>query len=179
MKNLKDTLLESSVLDIDGTLSDGDEYAKRMDTFGFKYKLRNIFTTTRNEFECFDTYKLQKLTKDMYVNNRIKEIVKEPWVTRQMYYLAIFIDNIARSDLKIGNKNLSSFGSLTKQIESFNDNLKEIMTKAGVFVSNRKYIFSWGVKPTRFHIHFEGDQTTTNNGSDNTDWIEFEYIFEE
>lgn len=176
MKNLKD-VLEASILDIDGTLYDGDEYAKRMGTFGFKYKLKNIFTTTRNELDCFDTYELQKLTKDMYVNDSIKEIVKKPWVTRQMYYLAIFIDNIARRDLKIGNNNLSLF--LTKQIESFNDNLEEIMTKAGIFVSNRKYVFSWGVKPTGFHIHFEGDKTTTKNGNDDTDWIEFEYEFVE
>ena len=178
MKNLKE-LLEASILDIEGSLEEGDKYAKRMDTFGFKYKLRNIFTTTRNELDCFDTYELQKLTKDMFVNDRIKEIVQTPWVTRQMYYLAIFIDNIARRDLKIGNKNLCSFGSLTKQMESFNNNLKDILSKKDIFISDRKYVYSWGVRPNKFYIHFEGDQTTTKNGNDNTDWIEFEYIFEE
>ena len=179
MKSIYEYIKEGLLAGQDETLKNGDEYAKQMGTFGFKYKLRNIFTTTRNELDCFDTHELHKLTKDMYVNDHIKEIAQTPWVTKQMYYLAIFIDNIARRDLKIGNKNLSSFGSLTKQIESFNDNLKDILTKEGVFISDRKYIFSWGVKPTRFHIHFEGDQTTTKYGSDDTDWIEFEYIFEE
>ena len=137
MKSLKEIMLEASILDIEGTLEEGDEYAKRMGAFGFKYKLKNIFTTTRNELDCFDTHKLQQLTKDMYVNDRIKEIVQTPWVTKQMYYLAIFIDNIARRDLKIGNKNLCSFGSLTKQMESFNNNLKDILSKEGIFISDK------------------------------------------
>ena len=36
---------EGILSDIDDTLNNGDEYVKRMGTFGFKYKLKNIFTT--------------------------------------------------------------------------------------------------------------------------------------
>ena len=179
MKSIYEYIEEGLLAGQDETLKNGDEYVKQMGTFGFKYKLRNIFSTTSNELDCFDTHKLQKLTKNMYVNNRIKEIVKESWVTRQMYYLAIFIDNIARRDLKIGNKNLCTFGSLTKQLQAFNADLKDILTKEGVFISDRKHIFSWGVGRNRFYIHFEGDLTTTKDGNDDTDWIEFEYDFEE
>lgn len=182
MKNLKDVLEtsitfnklnESSILDeIDDTLYDGDEYAKRYESFGFKYKLRYIFTTTRNELDCFDTYKLQKLTKDMYVNSRLKEICKERWMTPQLYHLAIYIDNISRTELKMDdNKNLCHLRSDDKRIKSFSENLQKILIDKGILISNKnnRYITTYITGSTKLMIHIDGEFS---------EWIEFEYSFE-
>lgn len=136
MKNLKEILEvsllsnkldESSILDeIDNTLSDGDEYAKRYETFGFKYKLNYIFTTGSENYDWINTYKLQKLTKDMYINDRLKEICKEHWMTPQLYHLAIYIDNISRTELKMDDKkNLCYLRSDDKRMKSFSENLQK------------------------------------------------------
>lgn len=171
MKNLKDILLEASLLDIDGTLYDGDEYAKRMGTFGFKYKLRNIFTTSSVDFNWIDTYRLQKLTKNMYVNDSLKEICKKPWMTSQLYHLAIYIDNISRTELKMDdNKNLCHLRSYDKQIKSFSENLQKILIGEGILISKNAYITTFITGARNLMIHIDGAHA---------EWIEFEYKFEE
>lgn len=157
--------------DIDDTLHNGDEYAKRYETFGFKYKLKNIFTTASVNHDWIDTYKLQKLTKDMYVNDRLKELCKVPWMTPQLYHLAIFIDNISRTELKIDdNKNLCHLRSADKRVKSFNENLQKILIDKGSLISNNTYITTYITGARTLMIHIEGAFA---------EWIEFEYIFEE
>ena len=170
MKNLKD-ILEASLLDIDGTLYDGDEYAKRYESFGFKYKLRYIFTTGSVDFDWIDTYKLQKLTKDMYVNDRLKEICKESWMTPQLYHLAIYIDNISRTELKMDDKkNLCHLRSDDKRMKSFSENLQKILIDSGILKSKNGYIQTYITGARNLMIHINGAHA---------EWIELEYKFEE
>ena len=171
MKNLKD-ILESSLLDeIDNTLSDGDEYAKRYETFGFKYKLRYILTAGIVDFDWIDTYKLQKITKDMYVNDRLKEICKNSWMTPQLYHLAIYIDNISRTELKMDDKkNLCHLRSNDKHIKSFSENLQKILIDKGILISKNAYITTFITGARNLMIHIDGARA---------EWIEFEYKFEE
>ena len=181
MKNLKDILEsslssnkldESSILDeIDDTLSNGDEYAKRYEAFGFKYKLRYIFTAGLVDFDWIDTYKLQKLTKDMYVNDRLKEICKKSWMTPQLYHLAIYIDNISRTELKMDDKkNLCHLRFGDKRIKSFSENLQKILIDKGILISNNTYITTYTTGTRKMMIHIDGV---------NAEWIELEYKFEE
>ena len=170
MKDLKDILLEASILDIDGTLYDGDEYAKRYETFGFKYKLNNIYTSSLIKHDWIDTHKLQKLTKDMYVNDSLKEVCKKPWMTPQLYHLAIYIDNISRTELKMDdNKNLCHLRSDDKRIKSFDENLQKILTDKDILISKNIYIRTYITAARTLIIHIAG----------NNEWIEFEYKFVE
>ena len=170
--NISTTLTEASLLDeIDNTLSDGDEYAKRYETFGFKYKLKNIFTAGIVDFDWIDTYKLQKLTKDMYVNDCLKEICKKSWMTPQLYHLAIYIDNISRTELKMDDKkNLCHLRSNDKHIKSFSENLQKILVDKDVLISNNTYITTYITGARNLMIHIDGAHD---------EWIEFEYKFEE
>ena len=182
MKNLKTlcnvnipnslhSLLEASLLDeIDNAIYYGDEYAKRYETFGFKYKLKNIFTTSSVNHDWIDTYKLQKLTKDMYINDRLKELCNVPWMTPQLYHLAIYIDNISRTELKMNDKkNLCHLRTADKQIKSFSENLQKILIGEGILISNNTYIQTYITGARTMMIHVGG----------NGEWIEFEYKFEE
>jgi hypothetical protein len=170
MKNLKE-LLEASLLDIDGTLHDGDEYAKRYETFGFKYKLTYIFTSSSENQDWIDTYKLQKLTKDMYVNNRLNELCKEFCITPQLYFLAIYIDNISRTELKMDDKkNLCHLRSDDKRVKSFSENLQKILIDSGILKSKNGYIQTYITGARNLMIHIDGVHT---------EWIEFEYKFVE
>lgn len=170
MKTLIQYINEGILGDIDDTISNGDEYVKRMGTFGFKYKLKYIFTTGSAEYDWIDTYKLQKLTKDMYVNDRLKEICKESWMTTQLYHLAIFIDNISRTELKMNdNKNLCHLRSNDKQVESFSKNLQKILIDKGILTSKSGYITTYITGARNLMIHIDGAFA---------EWIEFEYKFE-
>lgn len=165
--------------DIDDTLYDGDKYVKRYETFGFKYKLRYIFTTSSVNHDWIDTYKLQKLTKDMYVNDRLKEICKESWMTPQLYHLAIYIDNISRTELKMDDKkNLCRLRSNDKRVESFSENLQKILIDKGILISNNIDIETYTTGSTKLMIHIE-DTIKIDNKKRTKEWVEFEYKFEE
>lgn len=170
MKTLKEYVNEGLLAGQDKTMSDGDEYAKRYETFGFKYKLKNIFTTSSVDFNWIDTYELQKLTKDMYVNDSIKELCKKPWMTRQLYHLATYIDNISRTELKMDdNKNLCHLRSYDKQIKSFSENLQKILIDKGILTSNNIHITTYITGARNLMIHIDGAHA---------EWIEFEYTLE-
>ena len=174
------SLFEASLLDeIDNTLSDGDEYAKRYETFGFKYKLRYIFTTSSVNQDWIDTYKLQKLTKDMYVNDRIKKLCKESWMIPQLYYLAIYIDNISRTELKMDdNMNICSLRSVNKRVKSFSENLQKILIDNGILKSNNVDVITYTTGSRKMMIHIEYTNKIDNK-KHTKEWIEFEYKFEE
>ena len=162
---------EGILADIDNTIYDGDEYVKRTEMFGFKYKLNYIFTTSSVNYDWIDTYKLQKLTKDMYVNSRLKEICKEHWMTPQLYHLAIYIDNISRTELKMDDKkNLCYLRSDDKRVKSFSENLQKILIDKDILKSNNGDITTYITGARKLMIHIEGAFA---------EWIEFEYIFEE
>ena len=167
MKTLRDTC-EGLLKGEDATMADGDEYAKRYDSFGFKYKLTYIFITSSINHEWIDTYKLQKLTRDMYISDRVHELCKEHWMTPQLYYLAIYIDNISRTKLKIDDKkNLCHLRSSDKQLKSFSKNLQKILIDKGILTSNNINIEIYTLGITKLMIHIEGAHN---------EWIEFEYI---
>lgn len=172
MKTLYNYIIEASLLDeIDDTLAAGDEYAKRYKTFGFKYKLKNIFTTSSVNHDWIDTYKLQKLTKDMYVNDRLKELCNVPWITPQLYHLAIYIDNISRTELKMDdNTNICSLRSIDQRVKSFSENLQKILINKGILISNNIKIETYTTRVKKLMIHIDGKFA---------EWIEFEYKFEE
>lgn len=176
--NSLNSLLEASILgDIEDTLEDGDKYAKRSETFGFNYKLTNIFTASSINHDWIDTYK--KITNDMYVNERLKKLCKEPWMTPQIYHLAIFIDNISRAELKMDdNTNLCHLRSNDKRVKSFGENLQKILIDNGILKSNNRDITIFITGRRRLMIHIEGEgKLDKKRGT--VECIEFEYEFEE
>lgn len=171
MKTLKEYVNEGLLAGQDATLSDGDEYAKRYESFGFKYKLTYIFTSSSENQDGIDTHKLQKLTKDMYINDRLNELCKEFCITPQLYFLAIYIDNISRTELKMDDKkNLCHLRSDDKRVKSFSENLQKILIDKGIFTSNNIHIQTYITGARNLMIHIDGAHT---------EWIEFEYKFEE
>lgn len=170
MKTLRD-ICEGLLKGQDAIMGDGDEYAKRYETFGFKYKLRYIFTSISENQDWIDTHKLQKLTKDMYVNDRLNELCKEFHITPQLYFLAIYIDNISRTELKMDdNRNLCNLRSDDKRIKSFCENLQKLLTDKGILISKNLYIQTYITGARNLVIRINGKHA---------EWIEFEYKFVE
>lgn len=170
MKTLKEYVNEGLLAGQNATMTDGDEYAKRYETFGFKYKLKNIFTTSSVDFNWVDTYKLPKLTKDMYLSDRLKELCKESWMTPPLCRLALYIDNISRTELKMDdNKNLCHLRSDDKRIKSFSENLQKILIDKGILTSNNIHIQTYITGARNLMIHIDDAHA---------EWIEFEYTSE-
>ena len=164
MKDLKE-ILEASMLDIEDTLVAGDKYTER---FEFKYKLKNIWSDRPNDdVDIFDIDKLIKLTKGMYVNDKLKEGRRKGYLPDHVYYMGIFIDNLNRDELTIGDNNLCDLNRLDKLIKSFNEALKKILIDEDIFISSKKIVKVWPNSKS-LSIYFERNSS---------EWMEFEYEF--
>lgn len=165
MRNLKDILLEASILDIDDTLTAGDKYVER---FGAMYKLKNIWSDRPNDdIDIFDIGKLIKLTKGMYVNDTLKEARRKGYLSDHTYYMGVFIDNLNRNELTIGDNNLCGLNRNDALIKSFNEALKKILIDEDIFILSKKVVKVWPNSKS-VSIYFE------RNASE---WMEFEYEF--
>lgn len=167
MKDLKNILLEASMLDIEDTLASGDKYAE---SFGAMYKLKNIYSDRIvDEIKIFDIDKLIKITKDMYVSKFLKEQYKKENIQDYMYYMGIFIDNLNRKELKIDDNNICNLNRNDKLIKSFEETLKNILIDEDIFIG-KKFVKVWTNSNKSVSIYFE---------LNDREWVEFEYTFVE
>lgn len=95
-------------------------------------------------------------------------------MTSQLYHLAIYIDNISRTELKIDDKkNFCYLRSNDKQVKSFSENLQKLLVDKGIciLISNNRdiYVETYITRARNLMIHIEGAYA---------EWIEFEYTLE-
>lgn len=170
MKNIID-LYEASLLgDIEDTLNDGDKYIEWTKTFGANYALSGMVDTTQRDYACFNTKRLMELTEGMHVNECLKRYRENKFISDQLYYLGVFIDNLTTKELKITGKKLHTMPSHTKPLLAFGDRLKEILTDAKIFISEKKIInISRNAVRERLIITIQGDIKE--------EWVQFNYVY--
>ena len=149
------------------TLTAGDKYMER---FGFKYKLRAVYSDRPNDdVDIFDIDKLIKLTKGMHANDKLEEGRRKGYIPDHIYYMGVFIDNLNRNELTIGDNNLCGLNRNDKLIKSFNEALKKILIDEDIFILSKKVVKVWPNSKS-LSIYFERTAS---------EWMEFEYEFVE
>lgn len=164
MKTLRD-MCEGLLAGQGATLTAGDKYMER---FGFKYKLKNIWSDRPNDdVDIFDVDKLIKLTKGMHGNDKLEEARRKGHLPDHTYYMGLFIDNLNRNELTIGDNNLCCLDRNDKSVKSFGEALKKILIDEDIFILSKKIVKVWPNSKS-LSIYFERNTR---------EWVEFEYEF--
>ena len=170
MKTLKNVMTEGLLRGQDATLTAGDKYIER---FGFKYRLENIWIWSdrpNDDDDIFDIDKLIKLTKGMHANDKLEEGRRKGHIPDHIYYMGIFIDNLNRNELTIGDNNICILNNNDKLVKSFGIALKKILIDEDIFILNKKVVKVWTNSSKSVSIYFERNSS---------EWMEFEYKFVE
>ena len=144
MKSLKDILVEGILGDTDTVLSDGDKYMTRLNSIGGKLKIVSVAGMYFNRIcKSGNASKaaLKKATKDYYVSEELKNIVKD--------YKSLGVDDNVKMLIQwIENQKLNSLPDLN-ELSKPNNALSQAAIEAGIISKKNGGIW---IKPSTYSV---------------------------
>lgn len=147
MKTLKEYIAEASVLDIEGTLKDGDSAAKEIASFGAQYELVGWRDSNKRKSSCISVPRLKKLT----VNASRKSFNRHHhFYSEYAAYLALWLENLDMVELGYFDKNLEDRSNW----EDFGKTLSKLMIDNKLTKNLKEPVKVMWLDPHGFRVRF-------------------------